>query len=102
MLELAAVSAERTSTQRFIDHLASLDLIEHIGYDFLKLGEEERRSRLVEYAEAHGIDPESINLDLLARIPETENFIEYLKRAYEEAGPQKSFTFPDPREGLTS
>lgn len=87
MLELVVVSAERTSTQRFIDRLAGLDYVEHIGYDFLKLGGEERRARLVEYAEAYQIDPESINLDLLVGIPETENFIVYLKRAYEQAGP---------------
>ena len=100
MLDLATVRIERTPTQRLIDHLAGVDLIEQIGYDFLQLDEDGRRDRLLEYAEASKIDPESIDIELLVGIPEKNNFITYLQEAYEKTQPKPRFSLPDPREGL--
>ena len=95
------MSAERTPTQQLIDHLAGVDIIEHIGYDFLRLGEEEKRATLLEYAEAAKIDPESIDIELLIGIPEKDNFIKYLQEAYEKAQPKPRVSLPHPREGLS-
>lgn len=94
------MSAEITPTQRFIDHLVGRNIIEHIGDDFLGLDEEKRRARLLEYAEASKIDPGSIDIELLVKIPEKANFGKYLQEAYEKAQPKPRISLPDPREGL--
>ena len=94
------MNAERTPTQRFINRLAWLEATEQIGYDFLQLDGGGRKTRLLEYAEAYKIDLQSIDIELLAGIPEKENFAIYLKQAYEKTQPKPRISLPDPREGL--
>ena len=96
------MTSERTPTQQFIDHLVGVDLLEHVGGDFLDLGEEERRTRLLEYAEGANIDPKTIDIELLVGIPEKKNFIKYIQEAYDKARPTPRISLPDPREGLNS
>ena len=77
------MSSERLPIKRFLSCFAAKNAMEDIGDDFLKRDEEGRRDLLTELVEEFGLEPGSIDTEILVQIPERENFVLFLQQAYD-------------------
>lgn len=93
------MSAENKPTINFLNKVAGKYVLGEVGADFLSKDPAERKKFLTNLAEELELRPDEIDIEGLSGSSEDE-FIDFLRSAFQKYNQEKPLPFPSPLEGL--